>query len=273
MDPTLFAAFCNPGSGERAFSDLLDIGVQPEDLSLVISSKANGGQAIETSDRAVVYDAGSVNGLNNFVAGHQRIENEGSFVHESSIGGGISTSSRNDSVSGVEEMDDSQKAAEDELYPETGRPYSYQEAHDVAEAANKGFFNTTEPDEPTIGAIGGPDDGPEITFDVSSINVNGIGRVIGDGTLATLATGAAVAANTGGESAVGLSDYLVDAGVPSEEVDDFYAPFSEGGAILAATIRPGDANALTAEELLTRLGAAVVRTYNDFPEPNGVEPT
>lgn len=274
MDPTLFASFRDANAAERAFNALLDLGVQPEDLSLLVNDYANGGppagpsvdEIDATNDLDGVYDPAIANGLSNFAVGEARREDEGSFRYESQVGGGISTSTRDDSADSIDQMDDSQTVAEDQLYPESGRSFSSQEGHDVVEAATSGAFNTTEPETDTIGS---PLADPAPSIEVSSLRVNGLGKVLGDGILATLATGAAVATAGGGRPAAPVSDYLVDAGVPAEEVDEIYDPFRQGGAVLAATLRPGDAEGAVVEDTLDRFGAVAVRTYTDIPEPNG----
>lgn len=257
MDPTLYASFKDPDSAERAFNALMDLGVQPEDLSLIINENAPGGPPPGDYDPAIV------TGLDNLVAAESGIEDEGSYTHESRIGGGISTSADDDAVASPDEMDDSQSASEDESYPASGVSFGAQESHDVMEAARTGYFNTTAPEAHAPNGVLEP------TLEVSSMSVPGLGRVLGDGGLATLATGAMLASGVGGRSAVGIAEYLVDSGVPSNEAPDFGEPLQTGGAILAATIRPGDASAVVAEDLLVRHGAGLVRTYNDVPQPNG----
>lgn len=263
MDPTLIASFNDPDSAESAFNALMDLGVQPEDLSLILNGDARGGPPPGEYDPAIV------TGLDNLNLGETQAEEEGSYVHESRVGGGISTSGIDDSVASLDEMEDSQSASEEETYPEAGASFGAQESHDVMEAARSGFFNTTEPDRSTAGRLDGPDSEPTPTLEVSSMSVPGIGRVIGDGMLATLATGAMVASRAGGRNAAGIADYLVDAGVPANEASEISRPLQRGGAILAATIRPGDANGVAAEDVLSRHGAQILRTYNDLPEPNG----
>src|SRR5688500_5835502 len=116
MDPTLFASYRDPDAAERAFNALLDAGVQPEDLSLLVNNFAEGGPTT-SSDLTGTYDPAVGSALVDMTVGEAHIETEGSFVHESQIGGGINTSTREDSVSGVEEMDDGQAVAEDMIYP------------------------------------------------------------------------------------------------------------------------------------------------------------
>src|SRR5688500_16479919 len=114
MDPTLFATFKDADAAERAFNALLDFGVQPEDLSLLVNEYAQGGppagptlDEIEaTSDLDGVYDPSIANGLGGIGLGEIRLEDEGSHRFESQIGGGISTSTRNDSADSIDQMDD-----------------------------------------------------------------------------------------------------------------------------------------------------------------------
>lgn len=265
MDPTLFATFENASDGERAFASLLDLGIQPEDLSLVVHRFSAGGPAVITDGDELLgrYEPPTSAGLD-LTAGYQRKEEEGSYLYESSIGGGISTSEPNDAADKVDEMDDSQSAAEDMSYPANDRSNASQEMLDVAQGA-AGSFDTTAPDQPSIGGAARSDS----SIEVSAIEVPGLGTVLGDGSLATIATGAAVAASAAGAPPTGIEAYLADAGMPGPQAEEAAECFRRGGAVLTATIRPGDAEAASVEEVLYSSGAGAVRTYADVPEPNG----
>jgi hypothetical protein len=260
MDPTYVASFDDAGAAERAFVSLLDQGVLPEDLSLIVNEYS--GSPAGAGD----YDLPAVNSLEGFAPGEGGVEEEGSFVHESQVGGGISTSSPDDAADSIDQLDDGQAVAEEQLYPESGVSFSSQEEHDVKEAATTGFFNTTAPDQRSLG--GNPST-PAPTLELTSLNVAGLGRVVGDGVLATLAVGAANARAHGAEPPADLADYLLDAGVPQEMVADLDATFRSGGGILAVAVRPGDITATEVESILERTGVNDYVICNDVPEPNG----
>src|ERR1051325_11553501 len=111
-------------------SALLDEGVLPEDLSVILdesfsgrisgSTASNGAQKIQRDlladeeDENIDY-AGSGNPEMDPASDDSLVPHEA--LYESEIGGGISTSRPEDAVSSVEEMDDSESVSEEMMDP------------------------------------------------------------------------------------------------------------------------------------------------------------
>src|SRR5579862_548995 len=110
MQPTVFGSFSRAASAETLLGALIGAGAAPEDLSVVI--RRNG---IPLSDKFEEFTSGREmieSGIEDPpLYGHAAIQAEGSDIYESEIGGGISTSTPDDDVSSVEEMDDSESAS------------------------------------------------------------------------------------------------------------------------------------------------------------------
>jgi hypothetical protein len=262
MQPTVFGSIESPDVAERLVGALLEAGVAPEDLSVVI--KQRGSQSVEGglphleesgAGMAMVDSGEGEPGL----YGNPRIQAEGSFTYESRVGGGISTSNADDDVSGVDEMDDSQAAAEEMTYPANAQSFSSQERFDVAQGASTGFFNTTKPGP---GGLSGPE--PTNDFlpeesELTSLIVPGLGLVIGDGNLATSVIGAGVATEAGGSPAAGLKEYLEDLAVPHDLAWMLASDFDRGGAVIAVATPPGEADSDVIQDVLTSVGARNVQ--------------
>jgi hypothetical protein len=236
MLPTVFASFKNGEVAERLVGALLEAGVAPEDMSLVV--KNENASLKDSNEALLIVDSGDAETIN---YGHTGIQTEGSYIHESRVGGGISTSSADDDVSGVEEMDDSQEAAEEMTYPASAQSYSSQERRDTIQATNTGFFNTTKPDREGFG--------------LTDVDKN----AIGDGALATSVMGAGMADEVGGVPAAHLQDYLEDQGVPADLAFMLGADFEQGGAVVAIATPPGGADYDVIQQVLEDSGARNVQ--------------
>jgi len=261
MLPTMFASYLSREQAERLVGALLEAGVPAEDLSVVVrtdpSPPGEKTHLCESRDGLAIVDSGEGNSP---MFGHSAKETEGSFLYESRIGGGISTSSPDDDVSTVDEMDDSQTAAEEMSYPANAKSYSSQERLDVTRATNTGFFNTTDPG---LEGLGLTDTGEESygihESDISSVIVPGVGLVIGDGALATSLVGAGVATEVGGAPAATILEYLEDTGVPYELAFMLAKDFRTGGAIVAIATPPGGLDLEITQRLLEENGARNVQ--------------
>lgn len=261
MLPTVFASFDNPEVAQRLLGALLEAGIAPEDLSLVIKEGDNlrideAEQFEESGAGMAMVDSGEAAPQ---MIGNPGGQTEGSYTFESQVGGGISTSTRDDSVSGVEEMDDSQSAAEDMTYPASAQSFSSQERFDVAQGANTGFFNTTKPGPEGLGVNPEQDDILPEESELTSLIVPGLGLVIGDGNLATSVIGAGVATERGGNPAADMKDYLTDQDVPNDLAWMLAKDFEEGGAVLAVAAPPGGADFDVIQGILENVGARNVQ--------------
>ena len=229
---------------------LLEAGVAPEDLSVVIRNSGHFSFG-ESQMGLKMVDSGEAGTA---LYGHPNLEKEGSFYYESQFGGGISTSTPDDDVSKVEEMDESQEESEDLSYPAGERSYSWQEESDVERAAQTGYFNTTDPG---AGGLNGrkPLENLPGMSELSAITIPGMGLVIGDGALATVVVGAGVASEAGGAPPAGIHDYLEDQGVPNDIAWLLARDFELGGAVLAVASPPGAVDSDILQTVLESNGA------------------
>lgn len=254
MQPTVFASFQDGEQAERIVGALLDAGVAPEDISLVVATKngLGGGAQLSESMAGMAVVHATEGGSPQF--GHVAEQTDGSYIYESPIGGGISTSTGDDAVSGVEEMDDSQSASENMTYPQSAQSYGSQERFDAAQGANTGFFNTTRPGPEGLGPSDMEENLPG-EGELSSMIVPGIGIVLGDGNLATTIVGAGLATEQGGNPAADMQDYLTDQFVPNDLAWLLAKDFREGGAVLAVATPPGALDSSALEQVLESIGA------------------
>jgi len=159
--PIVFAWFANRNAADLALTDMFAVGFTDQDFTLVEPLPASADPADESLEASLATTPG------------------GSVVRaapdESEVGGGIATSSANDDVSQVEEMDDSESAAEDLLYPRGGRSFGDEETAELDNAANHGFQTTEEETLPLRRA--------EIPY--TEIDLPGLGRLIGEGSFGT----------------------------------------------------------------------------------------
>lgn len=259
MLPTVFGSYTDAERAKILVGALLEAGVAPEDMSVVIHT--NGSPAIEDGPRHLEESEAGMAMVDSGEAqvpqfGHERIQTEGSYIYESKIGGGISTDTPDDSVSGVQDMDDGQEVAEEMIYPASAQSYSSQERFDVAQGADTPFFNTTDPGPESLGLEDtGEDQAGFADFGLTSLIVPAIGLVLGDGALATEAMGAGLASEKGGTSAATLQDYLQDQNVPRDIAFMLAKDFEEGGAVVAIAAPPGAADSQLIQDVLERNGA------------------
>ena len=261
MQPTLFASFQSGEQAETLVGALLEAGVPPEDISVVVAEDGSANEIgephlAENPIGKIMADSGE-GGATLF--GHRAEQTSGSYVYESPVGGGISTDSPDDDVSGIEDMDDGQSAAEQMTYPQSAQSYASQERFDVAQGANTGFFNTTRPGKEGFGPAQPDDDNLPGESELTSITVPGIGLVLGDGALATAIVGAGIATERGGNPAADIEEYLTDQMVPKDLAWMLAKDFREGGAVFAVATPPGAANSEVIEEVLGSIGARNVQ--------------
>ncbi len=180
--PLFIAFFSHSNDAELALAELMAEGISEQDITLVklgIDGQSNQPDALE-------------NVIEPF--GNQRLINpdqaSGYSTRESRVGGGIDTSSPDDDVSAIEEMDESESEAEDLMYPPNGKSIGDEEAQEVRQGADSGFFETTRPSprksrhaEPILTQIHLPDIGlvlGEGSFGEELIEVSiGVGAVSG----------------------------------------------------------------------------------------------
>lgn len=260
---TYFACFGSREETLEAAGALLQEGVQPEDLTVVVdeSERLDGRPAFAAVDDSLILE-------NDLLI--ERTVDESSIdyarttdpalepavdlvaedrlpLHESIIGGGISTATPDDSVSSVDEMDDSQAAAEEMLY-RTGLRDSREreEERDPEEAVSTGIQDFA-PDQELGSGIHGEAEGTG-TGELAALlpaAVPGVGVVMGDGFLATSLLDAANEA--GGR---GLVPLLVDQGLPEDEAVRYAAAVASGGGLVAVSLDVGNVEQAVVQERL-----------------------
>jgi hypothetical protein len=276
MQPTYYAAFLDAEKAETALTALRERGIASEDLSLLANSSyinrreeahllSREEHLDEATDvhRTGISDAHigataspqAEPGFGGFGTEEPEGMGEGSYDLESRIGGGISTSTRDDSVSGVEEMDDAQLVAEDQLEPAAGISYGAQESGDVFVAARTGMFNTTKPTDASGQLNHEAEAFPDSELTV--VDVPGLGLSIGDGPMATSALG--FGSQEAGVQSV--TAFFEAQGMPREVASDYAEALKEGGGILAATIPEEVLSGNEVHELLEELGGRRVGAY------------
>ncbi len=263
----ILARFDKRIKGEEAFSALLGLGIAESDLSLLVPVETQGGFRqidmgnggfMEAPDAGFI-DPASEAGYVGSGLGLPRIEAEGSMLLESSVGGGVSTSSPDDDVSSVQEMDDSESTAEAMLYPEAGESFSSQDAHDIERLAQTGSVDITG-----IGPSGvsGSAEAEEIALDslyqdLSVILLPGWGAVFGDGGLATDLTAAAIKHKAARDPRPDLGTVLASTATPRDASLRLVDCWGRGGAILEASLPVEESDALGVERVIVDHGGVI----------------
>lgn len=174
----LYAHFASTEQAETALANVLDLGVAPEDVSLVaLAGERSVNEArLEIESRRTHAEE--------LRYGFVRAESEGRDEFESAVGGGISTSEPEDAVSGVEEMDDGPDVAEDLTEPVRQEYFGTEDLEDVDRLAERGTIDSTRPtgegfDSVTLPYSASSED------DGLSVEIRGGLMIVGDGALAT----------------------------------------------------------------------------------------
>ncbi len=269
----VIAKFNHKTSAEEAFAALLAGGVGSSDLSLVVHARADGplrqidlsnGHIMDAPDAGFIDPAGEA-GYIGRGRGLPRISAEGSLVLESDVGGGISTSSPDDDVSMVEELDDSQSIAEEMLYPDSGESFGGQDAHDTERFANTGSLDFTGIGEGGLAGSSRAEDGAleSLYQDLSVIVLPHFGVVYGDGPLATELTAVAVRAQGAHDPGPEVSPILQLLGNCPSWADELTDCWQHGGALLEVSLPPEEIEAFHVEQVLCEHGGIL-------PEPSEI---
>lgn len=250
----LYASYMHREQAEQAFGELLEIGLAAEDLSLVMAAtKADHSELVAAAN---LVDAAQVH-PEELRLGISRVQEEGFEGVESAVGGGIATDRFDDDVSGVEEMDDSQDAAENLAEPLQGRWYGLDDIADAERFAEKGTIDATHPD--SIG-FNGENNGHAAHPVERPYSLNALRRVIviGDGALSTDVLTCLLQAPTmyGIEA---LQASLERAGVADAEVRELTRAYRRGGAVLSVAELAGKVPIHEIENLVERTGGYALR--------------
>ena len=255
MTWVLYAGYRDRETAEAVFGELLEMGIGSEDLSLILSATHSAELEKRTARRMV--DSGQTH-LDEVRLGPGRLQAEGFEGIESKIGGGIGTNTFNDDVSGIQEMDEGQDAAEDESEPLDGRSYETTDTADARHFAAHGMMDSTRPSGPSFGNARRSTRGLQGESEYS-IEVLGNLTILGDGPLASemLTT---TLQNPGLPPEGLLKLGLYRCGVASEEDVALVRVMEAGGAVLAVTESPGRIALDRLEALVEERGGTLVRT-------------
>ncbi|MCW5935687.1 MAG: hypothetical protein KIT11_00065 [Fimbriimonadaceae bacterium] len=220
MPRTIFAAYQDPAVAEHVFAELLNLGVPSEDLSLVLPGEEG------TANKAVAEIEADEDHPEELRTTVGRLQAEGlPGLVESRIGGGIATSTWDDSVSSLDEMDESQEAAEDFTSPLSGESFGEGERADALQFREHGSVDPLRGGGETLRDL---DREYERPFSVVVVQHF---VLAGDGPLTT----EVLAAGEGRRDSAGkpLAEGLLRLGASESESDELERMFDSGGAVLA----------------------------------------
>jgi hypothetical protein len=242
---TFFAAFPDSGKAQQMVRHLLNDGINLDDISLVTRDEVNIEDGGAASNGDASFFVGRTDDPAHDLVDESTPDADYEAAEISRIGGGISTSDSGQNVDSVDQMDDSQSAAEDETWPREDTSNSRHELDDLDRAVRTGFPTPVTPLDNDVAT----DTEPDRSFD--PVPVPGVGVVIGGGDLATAAF------DWGGNGKTDSSaflTYLQDEGVPPGPANELLSQFGNGGAVLAVALFP-EVNEDALEDVAERYGA------------------
>jgi len=263
---TFYATFQDPSRARLAVMALIDQGVPTDDISLV--AKGNGiafGKAPnwdQAADTPMADTSFFVKAPDDPII--DRLVPEGNMSEikyaatESPVGGGIDTSTLDDSIDSVDQSDDSQWLAEDDMDPGVTPDQADQELHDLDMAVNTGY--PTKPmglDNFSTSSVPNIEDAER---SLETIDVPGFGVVIGGGPLAT-----AVLDFGDGDSSDDIPEmmkHFKEEGVPDNLAKSYLDCLDKGQAILAVGLVPGEVEPPLVEAVADQFGATNAATFD-----------
>ncbi len=235
----LYASFADASLAEKAAGALLDYGVRQEDLSLVAHDDyGTTRQTYGAETAGTEYSEYPVAPVGMMGAG---------------IGSGIA-------LPGTIGAYDTAVAASGDMNPlDQGGPDSPASNADLS--AKQGL-STTTPEDAGEGAVKGTGIGLGlgILASLAALAVPGFGLVLGGGALAA-AIGATALTAGAGAIAGGVTGYLKEQGVPGEAAERYHGTVAGGGAVLSINLPSGQVDQATAQQVLSKYGAADVNAY------------
>lgn len=258
---TYLVSFLDAEGALGLASALLDEGVQPEDMSVVMAESwaerlTDAGplsvqRPLPGEDLVADLDGdGDEDYASTGDPGMDRSYdvNRGrpAPLYESEIGGGVSTSDPNDEVSAIEEMDDSETIAEEMTYPlgardvRTHGPRSMSEINAEDYAARSGRRQS-----PT--GVHGDEMGLSVGVLAALIPavVPGLGVILGDGPLAS-----DLLAEENLAIDEGIGRFLRNQGVEEKDISRAERTLDSDGAILEVAYASGEASRAQVERLI-----------------------
>lgn len=249
---TFYAAFPDSALAQQMVRHLLSDGIRLDDISLVTHDRRSIESAVMPSTGDASYFVGRADDPTHDLVDESTPDADYEAAEVSQVGGGISTSDTGQDVESVDQMDDSQSAAEDDGWPRDDASHSKHELDDLDRTVNTGFPTPVTPID---------NDFVEDTESERSLNgipVNGVGLVVGGGDMSTAAFD--WRGKNGNPDPSTFLTYLQDEGVPPAAANELLNQFGNGSSILAVAIVPEvDENAL--EEVAERYGAVTTGWY------------
>jgi hypothetical protein len=244
MAQTIYASFADASMAEKAAGALLDYGVRQEDLSLVANDKY--GRARVTEGRQIDPDAVNRTFRGNW--GDYDSTMSAGDIPDAGYRGGVAAPDRPSTMN-------------PDVYDPIDRSNLDTQDRDLENAAKHGL-STTTPADVGVGAVKGAGWGLGlgIIASVASLAVPGIGWVAGGGALAAALAGT-VGTTIGGAIVGGVAGYLKDQGMPEPVAQDYGKNIENGGALLGVTVPSGKVDPATAEQILSKYGAANISPY------------
>jgi len=229
---TFYATFEDAGSARQLVQELVGIGIGPDDVSLIVPGETGGNDAT-VGDASYFVGREDDPVSDDLVPQDSPITDKITF-QESSISG-IDTSNSDTNVESVDQMEDSQEAAEDLISPYAGISQGEHEADDLVLAVNTGFPT----DVPLIDDVREGDTyrQDQMSDGFESIDVPGFGAVMGGGELSTVVLGFAEGVDR--QDRTLLLDHLKDEGVPESRAQDLWSALRNGASLIAIEVTPG----------------------------------
>jgi len=258
---TFIAAYQNVSSARRALQSLLGDGISPDDISMVCHAEVTelNGDGVGKLEDASFMIGRDDDPIDNPAARMDDTDpNRIRYVQESNIGGGISTATIDDSADNVEQMDDSQSAAEEMISPPEDRPASRHEVDDLQLTLDSGFPTPVPVIDPVTDAGIVPNH--EYDESLDTLPIPGFGLVMGGGALATVALD--FVNRPPAEGSNRFRAFLENEGVPGEQAHEMLQAVESGGAVLAVAVIPGETDPDALEVLAEQTGASKAALFD-----------
>lgn len=254
MSENIFAAFRDVTDAEKAAGALLDHGVRPEDIGIVLSEEYRIAHGTVDDPELQYTQQAIVTGPSGRTERPDPLGNELRGSGEVPVlGGEMGPKSE---VPGLNRIEHEKHPGEGlGLSEHSGIP-----SYDPDRAAKSGMTTTT-PHDAAVGAAKGLGYGVGLgtLAAIAAVTIPGFGLVLGGGALgmalASIAGSAGAGVITGG-----LVGYLKDQGVPEGEAGAFHECCDDGGAILGVTVRD-DVAKDEIERIATKYGATRVGKF------------
>ncbi len=260
---------------EKAAGALLDFGVRQEDVSVVANDqygKTRESHTAQTADPNYTAGATGAYGTEGTAAGYDTSggvagRNVAVYDNPATVGtSGLGTAGMGLGTAGMglgtAGMGLGTAGIAGDMNPlDQGGPDSAAAQGDVETAAKHGI-STTTPEDAGEGAVKGTGIGlgVGILASLAALTIPGVGLVLGGGALAA-ALGATALTAGAGALAGGATGYLKEQGVPAEAADRYHGTVAGGGAVLSLNVPSGKVDQTTAEEILSKYGAADMNAY------------